>query len=130
DPNFEHNLLEALWVTWGMNQIDQELLERLLNAKDYHVRSAAVQVLGYSGYKVANQKNLLMKTAQDEHGRVRLESIVAASWLEKDKGLAIVNEAGKRPLDHWIMPSFKTAIASLKGEAMKEEEVIISTNLE
>jgi len=130
DPNFEHNLLEALWVTWGMNQVDQELLGRLLNAKDYHARSAAVQVLGYNGHQVPNQTDLLMKAAQDEHGRVRLEAIVAASWLEKDKGLAIVNEAGKMPLDDWMMPSFQTALASLRGEVMKEEEVIITTDLE
>lgn len=130
DPNFEHNQLEALWVSWGMNQVDQELLGRLLNAKDYHARSAAVQVLGYNGHQVANQTDLLMKAAQDEHGRVRLEAIVAASWLEKDKGLAIVNEAGKMPLDDWMMPSFQTALASLRGEEMKEEEVVITTDLE
>lgn len=130
DSNFEHNMLEALWVSWGMNQVDQELLGRLLNAKDYHARSAAVQVLGYNGHQVANQTDLLMKAAQDEHGRVRLEAIVAASWLEKDKGLAIVNEAGKMPLDDWMMPSFQTALASLRGEVMKEEEIIITTDLE
>ncbi|TCK80604.1 PVC-type heme-binding CxxCH protein [Albibacterium bauzanense] len=130
DPNFEHNLLEALWVTWGMNQVDQELLGRLLNAKDYHARSAAVQVLGYNGHQIPNQTELLMKAAQDEHGRVRLEAIVAASWLEKDQGLAIVNEAGKMPLDDWMMPSFQTALASLRGEIMKEEEPVVTTSLE
>lgn len=130
DPSFEHNLLEALWVTWGMDQVDQDLLKRLLNSKDYHARSAAVQVLGYSGHQVANQADLLMKAAQDEHGRVRLEAIVAASWLEKDTGLAIVNEAGKMPLDDWMMASFQTALASLRGETLKEEETTVTTDLE
>ena len=130
NPDFEHNLLEALWVTWGMNQVDQQLLVRLLNAKDYHARSAAVQVLGYVGHLVPEQAVLLMKAARDEHSRVRLEAIVAASWLEKDQGLAIVNEAGKMPLDDWMMPSFQTALASFRGETVKEEEAVITTDLQ
>ena len=31
--------------------------------------------------------NLLLNAAKDENSRVRLEAIVAASWLPKEKGL-------------------------------------------
>jgi len=40
-----------------------------------------------------------MNAAKDENSRVRLEAIVAASWLPKEKGLAIETEAAKKPLD-------------------------------
>ncbi|RZL19523.1 MAG: dehydrogenase, partial [Pedobacter sp.] len=40
-----HNLLEALWVSWGLNEVDEQLLQQLLKAKDYHARAAAVRVL-------------------------------------------------------------------------------------
>ena len=36
-----------------------------------------------------------MQAARDENSRVRLEAIVAASWIEKEKGLAILAEADK-----------------------------------
>ena len=37
--------------------------------------------LRYTGHQVEDQVSLLMKAAGDSHGRVRLETIAAASWL-------------------------------------------------
>ncbi len=128
DPRYEHHLLEALWVTWGLNKVDQQLLKQLLNAKDYHARAAAVRVLRYTGHQVPDQVDLLMQAARDEHGRVRLEAIVAASWLSKEKGLPVVLEAGKMPLDDWMQAAHETALAHLNGERVvkKKEEVILT----
>src|SRR5699024_7374499 len=79
DPQYEHYLLEALWVSWGLNKVDKSLLRQLLEAKDHRARAAAVRVLRYMGHQLADRQELLMDAAQDEHGRVRLEAIVAAS---------------------------------------------------
>ena len=94
---YEHHLLEALWVTWGLNKIDEELLRQLLQAKDFRARAAAVKVLRYVGHQIDDQADLLLQAAADDHGRVRLEAIVAASWLEKEKGMTVVLETGKKP---------------------------------
>jgi len=83
DPRHEHHLLEALWTTWGLNQVDEPLLRQLLEAKDYHARAAAVRVLRYNTHRIAGHVALLEKAAADPHGRVRLEAIIAASWLNK-----------------------------------------------
>ena len=123
DTRYEHHLLEALWVSWGLNQVDQTLLRQLLHAQNYRARAAAVRVVRYTGHQVADQPNLLMQAAADDHGRVRLEAIVAASWLEKEKGLPIVTEAGKKPLDDWMMDAYETAMAHLNGHAVKEKKV-------
>jgi mono/diheme cytochrome c family protein/glucose/arabinose dehydrogenase len=130
DPKYEHHLLEALWVSWGLNQVDPKLLRQLLVAKDYRARAAAVRVLRYTGHQVADQANLLMQAARDEHGRVRLESIVAASWLDKAKGLPILAEAAKKPLDEWMVHAHETAEAHLNGKSVVEKkEETISTDL-
>jgi len=92
DERYPHHILEALWVTWGLNKVDEPLLHQVLQSKDYHARAAAVRVLRYSGHQIKNQPELLMKAAQDEHGRVRLEALVAASWLDKEIGLPIVTD--------------------------------------
>jgi len=118
DPGYEHHLLEALWVSWGINKIDQELLGRLLSAKDYRARAAAVMALRYNGHQVKNQQELLIKAAGDPHGRVRLAAIAAASWLPKERGLAILKEAGKMPVDDWMKASLETAVAHLNGRAV------------
>ena len=127
DARYEHHVVEALWVTWGLDQVDESLLHQVLQSKDYHARAAAVRVLRYSGHKIKNQSELLMRAAQDEHGRVRLEALVAASWLDKEVGLPIVMEAGKKPLDRWMEDIYAAAVAHLNGMSLKEkkdEEVI------
>ncbi|WP_020597198.1 PVC-type heme-binding CxxCH protein [Spirosoma panaciterrae] len=130
DPRYEHHLLEGLWVSWGMDKVDQNLLRQVLKANDYHARAAAVQVVRYTGHQVADQANLLMQAAKDENSRVRLAAIVAASWIGKEKGLPILTEAAKKPLDDWMTPAYETAVAHLKGENVKKKkEITVTSNL-
>jgi len=124
DARFEQNLLEALWVSWGLNQTDASLLNQALSAKDHKVRAAAVRVLRYSTHLIPNHADLLMKAAQDEHGRVRLEAFTAASWLDKEIGLPIVEEAGKKELDKWMIESHKSAKGYLNGVIPKATQKI------
>ena len=70
-----------------MDRLDRGLLERLLQAEDYRIRAAAVRAVRYNGHVLPDQKELLEMAATDEHGRVRLEAIVAASWLSRESGL-------------------------------------------
>jgi mono/diheme cytochrome c family protein len=117
-------------VSWGLNRVDAPLLRRLLAAKDFRARAAAVQVLRYTGHQVADQADLLMQAARDPHGRVRTEALAAASWLEAEKGLAIVNEAAKSPLDRWMAPVHETALAHLNGKpVVSKKETPLVTSL-
>jgi mono/diheme cytochrome c family protein/glucose/arabinose dehydrogenase len=129
DPNYEHHLLEGLWVSWGLNKVDQPLLKTLLKANDFRARAAAVMVLRYTGHQVADQAQLLMEAAKDENSRVRITAIIAASWLEKSKGLPILAEANKRPLDKLMKSTHENATAHLKGENMRKakEAAIVSS---
>lgn len=116
DTRYEQNLLEALWVSWGLNKTDADLLNQALSARNYKVRAAAVRVLRYSTHLIPNHTDLLMKAAQDEHGRVRLEVTNVASWINKEKGLAILEEVAKKPLDKWSNAAHKAAITFLSGK--------------
>lgn len=119
DPNYEHQLVEVLWVTQGLNRVDERLLKRLLNAEDHRARSAAVQVLRYNGHQIANQPELLQVAAQDQNGRVRLEAIAAASWLSPELGLPIIQLASKEPMNDWLEPVYQTANATLNGKVIQ-----------
>jgi mono/diheme cytochrome c family protein len=130
DTKYEHHLLEALWVTWGLDKVDQVLLKKLLKASDYHVRAAAVEVLRFTGHQVKDQAELLMQAVRDENSRVRLGAIVAASWLPKEKALPILAEAKKKPLDEWMIHAHETAVAHVSGKAVsKKKEFYSTTNL-
>jgi len=118
DPRYEHHLLEGLWVSWGLNKIDDTLLRQLLKAKDFRARTAAVRVLRYAGHQIADQAELLLAAAGDEANRVRLEALVAASWLPADKGIPVVEKAGEMPMDDWMKPAYETALAHLNGHSV------------
>lgn len=113
DARYEHHVLEALWVSWGLNEVNEDLLTQLLNAKDFRARAAAVKVLRYSGHQISKQADLLMGAVQDENPRVRLEAFTAASWLDKEVGLPILEKAGQMPLDKWMEKPYEAAVAHI-----------------
>ena len=91
--------LEALWVTWGANKTDFALLEELLHSKDHRIRSGAARVLRFNLKKAANRQALLLAAANDSHGRVRMEAIVAASYLNRKAGMEILTAAEAKGID-------------------------------
>jgi mono/diheme cytochrome c family protein len=119
-PRYDHHRLEALWTSWGLNQVDTGLLLRLLDSPDHRVRSAAVRVLRYNFRSFPEHVALLTKAANDSHGRVRLEAIVAASWLDNAAAKKVVEDASKKPLDTWNKAAAKTAADRLAGRAEVE----------
>ncbi|MCP5536386.1 MAG: c-type cytochrome [Akkermansiaceae bacterium] len=126
----ERHKLEALWVSWGLNQVDADLLRLLLKSSDHKIRAAAVRVLRFNGHMIDDQASLLMAAANDDHGRVRLEAITAASWLGKERGLPIVEAAGRKPVDNYIKQAYQFALAHLKGETAKAEpKHVVKTHL-
>jgi mono/diheme cytochrome c family protein/glucose/arabinose dehydrogenase len=124
DSRYDHHKLEALWVSWGLNQVDQDLLRQLLQSKDHRVRAAATKVLRYVGHQVEDQADLLMEAIKDPHGRVRLEAVAAASWLDKEKGLPILEAAAEQPMDSWIEQPLLAAVAHIQGLKLAEQKAI------
>src|SRR5439155_5667373 len=45
DADYEHQVLEALWMYQALDVPEPKLLNTLLNAKDHHARAAAVRLL-------------------------------------------------------------------------------------
>lgn len=99
DANYEHNRLEGLWVSWGINRIDEKLLQSLLKSKDERVRAAAVEVLRFNTDKIKNGTDMIVQAANDKSGRVRMESLVASTWLEKNIFQKVLGNIQKNPMD-------------------------------
>ncbi|MFD2255644.1 PVC-type heme-binding CxxCH protein [Luteolibacter algae] len=119
DSEYEHHLLEALWTTWAMNDVDSTLLHTLLKAKDPHARAAAVRVLRYNYQVVDGYLDLLKAAANDSDGRVRLEAVIAASWVDTNEAMEVVEIAEKHPLDVWSKGAVKTVSDRLTGVTEK-----------
>jgi mono/diheme cytochrome c family protein len=71
-----------------------------------------------------------MQAVMDDNSRVRLGAIVAASWIGKEKGLPIMAEAAKKPLDDWMVHAHETAVAHLNGvNVNKKKDDVVKSKL-
>lgn len=123
DSRYEHHLVEALWTTWALNQVNEELVHQLLRAEDFRARAATVRVLRYAGHQLTDQPLYLQEAARDEHGRVRMEAIIAASWLPTDVGMPILNEAAKHHMDTRLKKVHETAVAHINNQKVGEKKI-------
>ncbi len=130
DANYEHQRLEALWVSWGLNKVDAELLQQTLQSPDYRVRAASVRALRYMGHQLPNALDLFKTAAADTHGRVRLEAITAASWMEPELGLQVLEVAEQHPLDDWMKDSYNFSKTRLTNVFLPEsKKELLATHL-
>lgn len=120
DPSDEHLLCEALWVQEGFQAVDQELLDRLLAASDFHARAAAVHVLSNLvalGAPTEQQTDFVERLAaaiKDDHPRVRLEAVRGASFLGSSAGAQLALEVLESPVDYWIDYTLRHALLALQ----------------
>jgi hypothetical protein len=57
------------------------LVERMLEASDYRVRAYAARAAGAWAERLPQTRDWLRKAVEDSHPRVRLEGVVACSYL-------------------------------------------------
>jgi glucose/arabinose dehydrogenase/lysophospholipase L1-like esterase len=102
DPDYEHHLMEALWMHQYHNVIDEPLLKKMLRSPDYHARAAATRVLCYWRDRVADALGLLKVQANDEHPRVRLEAVRACSFFTTASAAEVAVEVLSHPMDKYL----------------------------
>lgn len=102
DKDYEHHLLEALWVYQHNDVVQQDLLGRLLQAKDFRARAAAVRVLQHWLDRVPDSLGLLQRAVNDPAPRVRLEAVRALSFVPTKEAANVALEVLKQPLDYYL----------------------------
>lgn len=117
DADYEHQMLEALWVHQHHNVVDVALLKRMLASPEFRARAAAVRVLCYWRDRVPEALSLLFTAAADDHPKVRLEAVRAASFFTVPEAAEIVLIAAELPSDD--------KLAYLQGETMKTLKPIV-----
>lgn len=95
----EQAALEALWMYEALNKPEQALLNRLLEAKDYHIRAAATRIVANWRKRVDNPIDLLAARIVDEHPRVRMEAARALARIPTARAAELVLSALDKPID-------------------------------
>ena len=119
-PQYEHQMMEALWVQQWHNRVDQALLKRMLRSPEPWARAAATRVLCYWRDRVPDALALLKVQANDEHPAVRLEAVRAASFFQGPEAIAVAQESQKYPQDKFLEYTFQQTMATLASLGKKE----------
>ncbi|MSR56343.1 MAG: c-type cytochrome [Planctomycetaceae bacterium] len=102
DPEYQHHVLEGLWLHQAHNVVNVDLLNKVLASPDFHARSAAVRVLCYWRDRVPGTLELLKKLAADDHPRVRLEAVRAASFFPVAEAVEVPVISLEHPTDVYL----------------------------
>lgn len=111
---YEHHLLEALWMHQTMNDVNGELLEKLLTAQDHRARAAATRVLSFWIDRVPNAMELLGTAVNDEHPRVRLEGVRALSYAKGDQAIELALGVLDHEIDDYIQYTLDETMRQLE----------------
>lgn len=114
DANYEHHLLEGLWLFQQHDTANQPLLERVLTSSDFRARAAATRVLCYWQHHVPNSLELFRQQINDAHPRVRLEAIRALSFYRDPQAAAIAVEMFAHPDDEYLRFVFGETMTTLE----------------
>ncbi len=113
-PDYERLLLEAIGIYEAHEVTQTDLLAKLLAAKDPRVRAYGTRVIGNWASKLPSATTLLTKSIRDENPRVRLEAVVAASYVTNAQAAEIITKALDAPRDRFLDYALAQSARSLK----------------
>ncbi len=114
-PEDERLLLELTGVYEAHESPRPELLAKLLVAKDPRVRAYGARVAGMWADRLSDPLKLLRERVQDENPRVRLEAVVAASYVPKAEAVEVVAAAVDRPRDPFLDYAIRSSARALQS---------------
>ncbi|MEM7397080.1 MAG: azurin, partial [Verrucomicrobiota bacterium] len=83
DPEYGHHLAEALWIHQRRYHLDEAFLQRVLRAEDFNARAVATRALRFWADDLEQPLKRLKQQLNDEHPRVRMEAVIAATWMRR-----------------------------------------------
>jgi putative membrane-bound dehydrogenase-like protein len=132
-PDYERVLLAVIGVFEAHHAVRPDLLNKLLNAKDARVRAYGARVIGAWAEQLPNAMQLLGERVHDENPRVRLEAVVAASYLQKPEAVQIVTAALESPRDKFLDYAIRQSARALQpswGRPFAENKLALNNETE
>ena len=121
--------VEALWVQENLHGVESSLVEKILAKGNFKQRSAAMHSVGNEIQYLTDAKPLLEKGIADSNGRVRLETIRAASLQPTLANAQIALQAVASKTDKWVDYTMEHAIRSFEPVLRSEEGQQMVTTL-
>ena len=113
-PDYERLLVEIIDIFQAHETVRPQLLEKLLAAKDSRVRAYGTRVAGAWAEQLPDALKLLRQRVQDENPRVRLEAVVAASYVPRPEAVQVVTAALDRERDPFLDYAIRQSARALQ----------------
>ena len=107
DPDYDHHMLEGLWMYQNINTPNEAHLRRVLSADTGHARAAATRLIRYWRKDLSDPIGLVEQMADDPFPRARMEAVLAAGFIPDARALP----AALRALDHPVDEVIETALS-------------------
>lgn len=114
DPNFEHQQMEALWMYQTHNQVNRELLDKLLKSDNWRARAACVRLTCHMMHAIEDASAIVEKAINDKHPTVRLEGVRAASFLEGEEAIEMVLGVLEYEMDDYLQYTLDETMRQLE----------------
>lgn len=118
DTDYEHHVLEGLWLHQNLNVVNESLLADVLKSKDARARAAATRVLVLWRDRVKEPLKHLQKLVNDSNPRVRLEAVRGLSFFtgaEAEKAQEIALEVLAHEQDDYLEYVFNETNKTLEA---------------
>ncbi|HEY6167192.1 MAG TPA: PVC-type heme-binding CxxCH protein, partial [Verrucomicrobiae bacterium] len=116
DAHDEYLRLEALSLFEAHETPRPDLLKTLLRSPDFRVRAYATRALSNWARQgaIPDALKLLEPQVADEHPRVRLEAVVASSYLDDPAAVTIAARVLDRPMDKYLDYALAKTVHALR----------------
>ena len=108
-------LMEALGVYQSHEVVAPELLRRLCHAKTPGARAYAASVTGNWADRLPEALTLLRLLVRDPHPRVRLQAVVACSYVRTAEAMEVAAIAADFPTDKFLDYALRQTVFALKS---------------
>ena len=115
DPNdarFRHHQIEAVWLYRNIGRVKTKLLKEILACDEHHARAAAVEQLRYWHTEMPDHIALLRRAANDSNGIVRMQAVIAASYVGTQDAFRAALDVFKHPADKHLAYAISSSLGS------------------
>ena len=112
EDRFRHHQLEAIWLYRGIGAVNTDLLTELLSCDNHLARAAATRQLRYWSEELPNSENALRTSASDSSALVRMEAVIAASYVGTPGALEAARKVIKGPSGTHLDYAIATSLGS------------------
>ena len=112
----EHLLYELIGVFAAHEAVRPALIERLLDSPEPRLRAFGTHMIGLWADRLPDALALLGRMAGDDFARVRMEAVVAASYVRSPSAVEVATLVLNKPRDRFIDYALTQTVLTLKTQ--------------